>query len=176
ELEVRGRVLGRAGSTRPKREAGAMAQRKQLRVEPGVARRAALRGQSLDRGEELLDVAAPVTLRRRQARGGLDGGVSAPSACAKDHRVRTYQAANRGRDPASPAEVLDIRRGLGVGEETAAVERSKRVGGSAGARGWRLVGRSLDYLEADVGGATALVAAIAASVTLSLYLTRGTTF
>jgi len=65
---------------------------------------------------------------------------------------------------------------LGVGEETAAVERSKRVGGSAAARGWRLVGRSLDYLEADVGGATALVAAIAASVTLSLYLTRGTTF
>jgi hypothetical protein len=65
---------------------------------------------------------------------------------------------------------------LGVGEKTAAVERSERVGGSAAARGWRLVGRSLDYLETDVGGATVLIAAMAASVTLSLYLTRGTTF
>jgi hypothetical protein len=65
---------------------------------------------------------------------------------------------------------------LGVSEETAAVERSKRVGGSAAARGWRLVDRCVDYLETDVGGATVVIAAMAASVALSLYLTRGTTF
>jgi hypothetical protein len=65
---------------------------------------------------------------------------------------------------------------LGVGEETAAVERSKRVSGSAAARGWRLAGRCLGYLESDVGGLTVLVVAMAASVALSLYLTRGTTF
>jgi hypothetical protein len=71
---------------------------------------------------------------------------------------------------------LAIRRGLSVGDETAEVGRSKRVDGSGVARGRRLVGRCLDYLESDLGGTTVLVAAMAVSVAVSLYLTRGTTF
>jgi hypothetical protein len=60
------------------------------------------------------------------------------------------------------------RGGAGLGTRAPAVPLRRRF--------WRLVGRSLAALETDAGGWAAMGAAMVASIALSLWLTRGTTF
>lgn len=96
---------------------------------------------------------------------------------ARPRRLAAICALPFGRNPTLGLPSLGIRRWLSVRERSApAGGRSNQTDQSPSWRGWRLVGRWLDYVETDIGGATVLVAAIVASIATSLYLTRGTTF
>src|SRR5438874_7791277 len=79
-------------------------------------------------------------------------------------------AAARSREQNSPGS----RVGRRASSQFAGI--SRRLSGSLQRRGGVLVDRGLAALESDRGGWTAMLVAMAASIAVSLWLTRGTTF